>query len=106
MAKIVWSQRSLQRLKQIFEFYTNQFDEEAATAVMKTIEAAVSHLENFPEMGTPEPVTKAAGFGDFRFVLAKHHKVVYYFDKPNGLILIATVFDSRQHPDTLIQDMK
>jgi plasmid stabilization system protein ParE len=106
VAKIVWSDHAVSRLHQIFEFYVLNFDRDVAIKVVNTIEEAVTDLASFPEMGAIEPVSQAAGVGLFRYLIIRHHKAVYTFFPEFDTVLIATVFDARQDPDSLVAELR
>jgi len=53
-------------------------------------------LQNSPEIGQLEDLL--IELGDYRYLVFKNYKIVYYFNKNSSSVEILDVFDSRQNP--------
>jgi len=87
----------------IYSFISN-VNERAAAETYNAILDKVELLKSFPQIARIEPLL--AGFQkQFRALLVKKlYKVIYYIE--GETIYIATVWDCRQNPQTLITELK
>ena len=61
------------------------------------IVAETKQLQYQPTMGTLEPLLEKDP-RNFRYILYKSYKIIYWFNKDRKAIEIVDVFDSRQNP--------
>lgn len=93
--KIVWSNRAIKRLYEILEFYDQRNKSKTySKKLYQLLNKQVKILIKFPEIGlkTTEETTKGLIIGDF----------IIYYQLTEDKILIHTIWDCRQNPDSKI----
>jgi plasmid stabilization system protein ParE len=91
----VWSHRAKLRLFYIMEFYTNRNRSKAySTKLYRTFNRELRLLLKHPNIGilTDEPDVRGLIVGDF----------VLYYETDDWHIIVHTVWDCRQNPDSLV----
>ena len=95
--KILWSERALRDLDEIFEFYQLIGSFEVAQKVVGRLIDKADILVNYPEMGNVEVFENAQPF-EYRFLIEGHHKLIYRVSAESSLMFIARVVDIRRSP--------
>ena len=95
--KIFWTESSEKELAKIFQFYFNTVNLRIAEKVTDGIFNATLILTKQPEMGQMEHFLMDRN-EDFRYLLYKNYKIIYWFNKEQNWIEICDVFDTRQNP--------
>ena len=93
--KIVWSNRAKTRLYGILEFYIKRNKSNTySIKLYRLLHKEVKILLKFPEIGlkTTEDTTKGLIIGDY----------IIYYEITHDKIIIHTIWDSRQDPDSKI----
>jgi len=93
--KIVWSNRAIKRLYGILEFYNQRNKSKAySKKLYQLIQNQVKVLFKFPEIGlkTTEETTRGLIVDDY----------IIYYQITEDKIIIHTVWDCRQNPDSRI----
>ena len=93
--KIVWSNRAIKRLYNILEFYDQRNKSKTySKKLYQLLTKQVKILIKFPEIGlkTTEETTRGLIIGDF----------IVYYQLTEDKIIIHTVWDCRQDPDSKI----
>jgi len=93
--KIVWSNRAIKRLYGILEFYDQRNKSKTySKRLYQLLKKQVKILIKFPEIGlkTTEETTRGLIIGDF----------IIYYQLTEDKILIHTIWDCRQNPDSKI----
>lgn len=93
--KIVWSNRAIKRLYEILEFYDQRNKSKTySKKLYQLLNKQVKILIKFPEIGlkTTEETTRGLIIGDF----------IIYYQLTEDKILIHTIWDCRQNPDSKI----
>jgi toxin ParE1/3/4 len=96
--KILWSDTSLVQLQEIFDFYCFNASVAVARNIVKGIVERSLVLETNPLIGAPEPLLKKRSY-EYRYLIHKNYKIIYRYN--NNIILVVSIFDSRQNPRKL-----
>lgn len=95
--KIIWSNRSLKDLDQIFNFYSKLASFEVAQKIVTQLVEKVQILISYPQIGNLETFNKPQPF-EYRYLVEGNHKLIYRISLDENYILIARAFDSRRNP--------
>lgn len=101
--KIFWTQLAEEKLYDIFEYYKEVAGGKIASDLVEGIENQTKQLIKNPEIGAIEEILRNRP-QQFRFLIYKNYKVIYWIDNNANAAFIATVFDTRQNP-TKIHDL-
>ena len=96
---IVWSDKALKQLDEIFEFIAKDSPNSAAK-VVDVLLKEVECLSTFPKLGKTDESLKFLK-KDHRFLIKGNYKIVYHIMDEVNVIVINVVFDARQNPDKL-----
>lgn len=95
--KILWSDRALKDLDQIFQFYLELASFEVAQKVTGKLATKVQILESYPELGAIETYELILPF-EYRALIEGDYKIIYRQIPEAKCILISRVFDTRRDP--------
>ena len=95
--KILWTDFAINQLKDIFDYHLIQASPNVAQKLVQKIIDATIILEINPISGRKEDVL-ADRHQEFRFVIVKNYKIIYWIDYEFNTVNIAMVFDTRQNP--------
>ncbi len=100
MAKqVVWSELAIENVQQIFNYWDNRNkSNEYSLKLNKHIEEAVSIISEHPTIG------KLSGIRNIRFGILNVYLIVY--EEYENEILIITIWDNRQDPKKLKNNLK
>ncbi len=95
--KVIWSEFAEKQLDEIFEYYHKNISVNFARKIAHNILLETKKLEKNPFVGQVENLlidrkTK------YRYLIYTNYKLIYSVDKPNRVVKIADVFDTRQNP--------
>jgi len=93
--RIEWSELSEKQLQDIFNYYSVEANLKIARKIVNRIIDRVSILESNPLAGAKEELLTDYP-EDFRYLVESNYKIIYW--KKENLITIASVFDCRQNP--------
>ena len=96
-------QRAMQRMDEIYD-YIFQFNEAAAARVYNEILDKMEILEKFPRIGPVEQQLADCG-KEFRSLVIRNYKIIYYIEEDENAIYVATVWDCRQNPKRLLYEV-
>ena len=96
--RIVWSEQSERQLKDIFDYYSIEVSPRIANKVINRILDRVSILESNPLAGTKEELLYDYPV-EYRYLVERNYKIIYW--RLEDMIIIASVFDSRQNPEKI-----
>jgi addiction module RelE/StbE family toxin len=95
VTKIIWTNKSKNDLKAIFDFLSDTINREKASEIIKKIIPKVEIIYKAPFTGQKEPkfifLKK-----EYRRIIISHYKIVYHIS--HNTAFINCVFDSRQNP--------
>jgi len=95
--KILWTDFAINQLKDIFDYHLVKASPGIAQKfVLKIIDATII-LENNPKSGRKEDLLINRP-QEFRFLIIKNYKIIYWIDYEYNIINISMVFDTRQNP--------
>lgn len=98
--EVYWLQLAEDKLDDIYSYYSINAGKRTAKRLINGIVNTTISIENQPEIGQIE-------FGldhrkeEFRYLVFKNYKIVYWINYKFGKIEIANVFDTRQNPEKL-----
>ena len=95
--KILWTDFAINQLKDIFDYHLIKASPIVAQRLVQKIIDATIILENNPKSGRKEELLLNRP-QEFRFVVVKNYKIIYWIDYEFNIINIATIFDTRQNP--------
>lgn len=96
---IIWTNRALDTLDDIFEFYKEK-SENAATKIVNRLYHSAKTLKTFPNAGVIETLLDEFPVCFRSFVVEKHFKLIYYVE--GDCVYITEIWDTRQDPDRLM----
>ena len=95
--KILWTDFAKSAVRSIYDYYLEHVSRNLATKLVVGIVDETKQLQYQPKMGTLEPLLEKDP-RDFRYILYKSYKIIYWFNEDRKAIEIVDVFDSRQNP--------
>lgn len=98
--KIYWTDFAKSELKTIFEYYKENASLTVARKIVKGIAEDTLKLSSQPHIGAKEPLLEDRE-QEFRYLVYKKYKIIYWYNKEKNRIDISDVFDTRQNPINL-----
>lgn len=95
--KIYWTEFSEKELQNIFEYYRKRAGSRVAKQLIDGIYNETQKLKKQPKIGQIEELLKNRG-QEFRYLVFKNYKIIYWINTQENWIEIYDVFDSRQNP--------
>lgn len=95
--KILWTDFAINQLKDIFDYHLIKASPIVAQRLVQKIIDATIILENNPKSGRKEELLLNRP-QEFRYVIVKDYKIIYWIDYEFNIINIATIFNTRQNP--------
>ncbi len=93
--KVLWSDRSLSQLEDIFDYYSDTAGKRIAKKLVKRIISKTIRLEKNPLIGSKEILLDSREF-EYRYLVEGNYKIIYRFN--NQIVRIVSIFDCRQNP--------
>jgi toxin ParE1/3/4 len=100
--KILWTDFAINQLNDIFDYHLIKASSNIAQKLAQKIIDATIILENNPKSGRKEDLLDDRPH-EFRFLVVKNYKIIYWIDYEFSLIYISMVFDTRQNPKKIIK---
>ena len=95
--RILWTDFAINQLKDIFDYHLIKASPNIAQRLTQKIIDSTIILENNPRAGRKEDLLKTRP-QEFRFIIVKNYKIIYWIDSDFSIINISMVFDTRQNP--------
>ena len=95
--KIYWTEFSKYELQKIFSYYKENASLRVAKSLISGITKKVLILKNQPNIGQKEELLKDRK-QEFRYLVYKNYKIIYWINHEKNWIEITDVFDTRQNP--------
>ena len=95
--RILWTDHAINQLKSIFDYHVIKASPNIAHKLVQKIIDATILLENNPQSGRKEDLL-ADRNQEFRFLIVKNYKIIYWIDREFKIVNISAVFDTRQNP--------
>ena len=100
--RILWTDFAIDQLKDIFDYHLIKASPNIAQRLIQKIIGATIILENYPKSGRKEELLKDRP-QEFRFIIVKNYKILYWIDYEISTINISMIFDMRQNPEKIIK---
>ncbi len=94
---IFWTQFAEDKLTDIFEYHNYNVGVKVAQNLVTEIIEESLKLSRNPYIGQKEELLMERA-QEYRYLVVKSYKIIYWVDLPNQRILVANVFDTRQNP--------
>jgi len=95
--EIYWTDFSKKELKNIFDYYKKEASLNVARNLVLGITKEATKLKKHPNIGQEEELlTKDSR--DFRYLVFKSYKIIYWVNLEKNRIEVFDVFDTRQNP--------
>jgi plasmid stabilization system protein ParE len=98
--RISWSEFAKKQLYKIFNYYKKRVNLSIAQKIVSGITESVSELSFQTKIGQHEELLKERS-QEFRYLVYKNYKIIYWIDLDTNQIIIADVFDTRQNPQKI-----
>ena len=95
--KIHWTDFAKKELQNIFEYYKEKASLKVATSLTEKIVKQTLKLSDQPKIGSKELSLKERQ-QEFRYLVYKNYKIIYWINIEKNRIDISDVFDTRQNP--------
>ena len=95
--KIYWTSFAERELENIFTYYFAKSGYDIAKRLVDTIYETTEKLKLQYEIGQKEELLKGR-VEEFRYLVIKNYKVIYWINRQENQIEINDVFDTRQSP--------
>ncbi|HET8804460.1 MAG TPA: type II toxin-antitoxin system RelE/ParE family toxin [Aequorivita sp.] len=95
--KVFWTGFSQQELERIYEYYREKAGTRIAKKLVDGIYNETLKLKQQPEIGQLEELLKSRK-EEFRYLIYKNYKIIYWVNYKENRIEINDVFDTRQNP--------
>jgi plasmid stabilization system protein ParE len=95
--EVYWTQFAEDKLTDIFEYYNFNAGVKVAQNLVNGIIDESLKLSKNPFIGQKEDLL-IARVQEYRYLVFKNYKIIYWVDEINKMILVSHVFDTRQNP--------
>ena len=95
--KVKWTDFSKNELKNIFEYYKDKASVAIARKLVTGIVNETLRLKPQPTIGQEEELLKNSD-KEFRYIVFKNYKIIYFVNSQLNTIEVVDVFDTRQNP--------
>jgi plasmid stabilization system protein ParE len=102
--KILWTDFAINQLKDIFAYHLIKASPNIGQRLVQKIIDATIILENNPVSGKKEELLTDRPM-EFRFIIIKNYKVIYWVDSEFSTINVSMVFDTRQNPKRISKNL-
>ncbi|MFY1045579.1 type II toxin-antitoxin system RelE/ParE family toxin [Chryseobacterium sp. GP-SGM7] len=98
--KIFWTDFAKKELRKIFRYYREKTSLQIAQNLVEGIVLKTNSLEFQSKIGQKEELLHDQK-QEFRYLVFKSYKIIYWFNKEKKRIEIVDVFDVRQYPEKI-----
>lgn len=95
--KIFWTNFAKTQLRNIFDYYKLKANLKVANKLVVGIVNKANTLDFQKEIGQKEELLLSRK-ENFRYLVYKNYKIIYWFNQEKNRIEISDVFDTRQNP--------
>lgn len=99
---IFWTDFSKKELKKIFDYYKEEVSLNVAKKLVSGITSEVAKLRKHPIIGQKEELL-VKDSRDFRYLIFKNYKIIYWINSDKNRIEIFDIFDTRQNPIKIVR---
>ena len=100
---VYWTRLAENKLDDIFSYYETVANTKTAKKIIFGIIDTTISLHANPNIGQIEILLKNRT-QNFRYLIYKNYKIIYWINSSKNRIEISTIFDTRQHPHKLKTD--
>ena len=97
---VYWTQFAENKLEDIFEYYKFKAGSRVAQTLVNGIIDVSLSLEINAYSGQKEELLSER-IEDFRYLVFKNYKIIYWIDEVKHIVFISNIFDTRQNPQLL-----
>ncbi len=97
---VYWTQFAEEKLEDIFEYYSLKANLKVAHKLVDGIINHSTKLEKSPFIGQKEMLL-AGRLQEFRYLVYKNYKIIYWINFDKKQIEIVNIFDCRQNPEEI-----
>ncbi|PAM96603.1 plasmid stabilization protein [Flavobacterium sp. IR1] len=94
---VYWTQLAQDKLDDIFEYYKFKTGIKIANTLVNGIIDTSILLETNAYSGQKEEMLSER-IEDFRYLIFKNYKIIYWIDEVKQIVYISNIFDTRQNP--------
>jgi plasmid stabilization system protein ParE len=98
--EVYWLDFAEHKLESIYEYYSIKASKKIAKNLITGIVNTTIGIENQPEIGQVE-LSLRHREKEFRYLVYKNYKIVYWVNYDFNRVEIANVFDTRQNPNKI-----
>ena len=98
--EVYWLQLAENKLEDIYSYYSIKANKTIAQKLVFGIINSTHKLEHQPKLGQIEISLKHRP-QEFRYLVFKNYKIVYWINSEFNRVEIANVFDTRQNPEKI-----
>ncbi|TVQ44499.1 MAG: type II toxin-antitoxin system RelE/ParE family toxin [Saprospirales bacterium] len=98
--EVYWLELAESKLEDIYSFYSIKANQKIASDLVSGIVERTLGIVNQPKIGAIEQNLLHRD-KEFRFIIFKNYKIVYWINYGRNRIEIANIFDTRQDPEKL-----
>ncbi len=98
--KVFWTAFSERELANIYEYHKEKASIRIAKNLVEGIFNETLKLKTQPKIGQPEELLKNRK-ENFRYLVYKNYKIIYWINEKESRIEINDVFDTRQNPEKI-----
>lgn len=98
---VYWTQFAEDKLFDIFSYFEQKAGAITARKIVNEIVDTTINLSKHPKKGTIELLLRDKP-QEFRYLVHKNYKVIYWINESENRIEISTVFDCRQNPAKIL----
>jgi plasmid stabilization system protein ParE len=95
--KLYWTNFSQKELEKIYEYFQEKAGNRTAKKLVEGIYNETLKLKKQPKIGQTEELLKNRK-QEFRYLVFKNYKIIYWINSKENRIEINDVFDTRQNP--------
>lgn len=95
--KIFWTKFAKRELRNIFDYYKIKASSKIAQKLVTEIVEKTNVLDFQIKIGQKEDLLSDRK-ENFRYLVSKNYKIIYWFNKERNRIEIVDIFDTRQNP--------
>jgi toxin ParE1/3/4 len=102
---VYWTRFAEAKLDSFYSFYVEKAGKRIASKMVNEIIDKSILLEKAPEIGQLEPLLSNRK-EQFRYLIYKNYKMIYWINEHHTRIEIVNLFDCRQNPEKLVNQLK
>jgi plasmid stabilization system protein ParE len=100
--EVFWLQIAEDKLKDIHSYYKIKADSKTARKMVVGIVNKTTNINKNPLIGQKEELLIHRD-QEFRYLIFKHYKIIYWINQNSKRIEIVNVFDTRQEPTKILE---